>query len=133
MLVVSVLLSHGLVSLLRDSLMGHHPTELLDLYLRQDVVLNALEEGLVATDSTGSVVYANQAAARLFHVLPEKPEDPPSVPRTMGHSGQERTEPLWKDALSGISSRNPRQTGSSRPAHRPTTVPAPVRTKASGQ
>ena len=79
MLLVSILLSHGLVSLLRDSLMGHHPTELLDLYLRQDTVLNALEEGLVATDSTGSVVYANQAAARLFHVLPEKPEDPPSV------------------------------------------------------
>lgn len=79
MLLVSILLSHGLVSLLRDSLMGHHPTELLDLYLRQDTVLNALEEGLVATDSTGSVVYANQAAENLFHVLPEKPEDPPSV------------------------------------------------------
>lgn len=29
MLVVSVLLSHGLVSLLRDSLMGHHPTSFL--------------------------------------------------------------------------------------------------------
>ena len=53
MLLVSILLSHGLVSLLRDSLIGHHPTELLDLYLRQDTVLNALEEGLVATDSTG--------------------------------------------------------------------------------
>ena len=96
MLLVSILLSHGLVSLLRDSLMGHHPTELLDLYLRQDTVLNALEEGLVATDSTGSVVYANQAAENLFHVLPEKPEDPPSVSPDDGTSGQERTEPLME-------------------------------------
>lgn len=68
MLVVSVLLSHGLVSLLRDSLMGHHPTELLDLYLRQDVVLNALEEGLIATDSNGVIAYANQAARQLFQL-----------------------------------------------------------------
>ncbi len=79
MLVISVLLAHGLVSLLRDSLMGHHPTELLDLYLRQDTVLNALEEGLVATDASGSVVYANQAAKRLFHVLPEKSDEAPPV------------------------------------------------------
>ena len=96
MLLVSILLSHGLVSLLRDSLMGHHPTELLDLYLRQDTVLNALEEGLVATDSTGSVVYANQAAENLFHVLPEKPEDPPSVSPDDGTSGQEQTKPLME-------------------------------------
>ena len=68
MLLVSVLLSHGLVSLLRDSLMGHHPTELLDLYLRQDVVLNALEEGLIATDSNGVIAYANQAARQLFQL-----------------------------------------------------------------
>ncbi len=68
MLVVSVLLSYGLVSLLRDSLMGHHPTELLDLYLRQDVVLNALEEGLIATDSNGVIAYANQAARQLFQL-----------------------------------------------------------------
>ena len=68
MLVVSVLLSHGLVSLLRDSLMGHHPTELLDLYLRQDVVLNALEEGLIATDSNGVIAYATQAARQLFQL-----------------------------------------------------------------
>lgn len=83
MLIVSVLLAHGLVSLLRDSLMGHHPTELLDLYLRQDTVLNALEEGLVATDSTGAVVYANQAAKKLFHVpqtdaAPDHPGSPAS-------------------------------------------------------
>lgn len=91
MLVVSVLLAHGLVSLLRDFLMGHHPTELLDLYLRQDTVLNALEEGLVATDSTGSVIYANQAAKQLFHLLPEKTEDADTPPTPAGDpvSGQD--------------------------------------------
>ena len=47
----------------------------------------------------------------------------------MGPLARNRLNLLWKDALSGISSRNPRQTGSSRPAHRPTTVPAPVRTE----
>ena len=35
MLVVSFLLSHGTVRLLRSSLMGYHPQELLKLYLRQ--------------------------------------------------------------------------------------------------
>lgn len=89
MLVISVLLAHGLVSLLRDSLMGHHPTELLDLYLRQDTVLNALEEGLVATDASGSVVYANQAAKRLFHVFPEKSDDTPPFSSNETVSGQE--------------------------------------------
>ena len=51
---VSVLLSHGLVSLLRDFLMGHHPMSFL-ISIRQDVVLNALEEGLIATDSNGVI------------------------------------------------------------------------------
>ena len=89
MLVVSVLLAHGLVSLLRDSLMGHHPTELLDLYLRQDTVLNALEEGLVATDASGTVVYANQAAKKLFHVLPQEPETASPLPADDPDTGQD--------------------------------------------
>lgn len=48
MLVISLLLSHGTVRLLRSSLMGYHPQELLRLYLRQDTVLNAMEEGILA-------------------------------------------------------------------------------------
>lgn len=48
MLVISLLLSHGTVRLLRSSLMGYHPQELLKLYLRQDTVLNAMEEGILA-------------------------------------------------------------------------------------
>ena len=92
-------------------------------------VLNALEEGLVATDSTGSVVYANQAAENLFHVLPEKPEDPPSVSPDDGTSGQERTEPLMEGRTFRDFFPESQADRSSRPAHRPTTVPAPVRTE----
>ena len=66
MLAVSVLLSHGIVRILRSSLMGHHPQELLELYLRQDTVLNAMGEGIIASDRSGTVIFANQAARTLF-------------------------------------------------------------------
>lgn len=66
MLFVSVLLSNGIVRILRASLMGHHPQELLDLYLKQDTVLNAMTEGIIATDRDGNIIFANLAARRLF-------------------------------------------------------------------
>ena len=65
-LVVALGLSKGLVALLRRSLLGYHPTELLELYLQQGEVLNAVEDGLVATDPRGRVVFANQAACQLL-------------------------------------------------------------------
>ena len=65
-LVVALTLSRGLVALLRRSLLGYHPTELLELYLQQGEVLNAVEDGLVATDPKGKVVFSNQAACQLF-------------------------------------------------------------------
>ena len=65
-LAVALGLSRGLVALLRRSLLGYHPTELLELYLQQGEVLNAVEDGLVATDSKGKVVFANQAACQLL-------------------------------------------------------------------
>lgn len=66
MLIVSVLLSHGIVRLLRASLMGHHPQELLDLYLKQDTVLNAMEEGIIASDRDGTIIFVNQKARSIF-------------------------------------------------------------------
>lgn len=65
-LLLGVVLSRGIVALLRGSLKGHHPTELLELYLKQEDVLNAIEDGLVATDRDGAVIFSNQAADRLF-------------------------------------------------------------------
>lgn len=66
MLAVSVLLSHGIIHILRSSLMGHHPRELLELYMRQDTVLNAMNEGIIASDKNGAVIFANQTARSLF-------------------------------------------------------------------
>lgn len=66
MIPVSVLLSHGIVRLLQSSLIGHQPEELLDLYLKQSDVLNTLEEGLIAADREGKILFANHAARRIF-------------------------------------------------------------------
>lgn len=66
MLLAALALTHGMVSLLKTSLRGHHPTELLDLYLRQADVLNAIEDGVVATDAGGVIVFTNQAAQGLL-------------------------------------------------------------------
>lgn len=65
-LLLGVGLSRGIVALLRGSLKGHHPTELLELYLKQEDVLNAIEDGLVATDREGTIIFSNQAAQRLL-------------------------------------------------------------------
>lgn len=67
-LLLGVGLSRGIVAMLRGSLKGHHPMELLALYLKQEDVLNAIEDGLVATDREGKVIFSNQAANRLFGV-----------------------------------------------------------------
>lgn len=74
MLLLSVLFSHGIVYVLRSSLMGHHPQELLNLYLRQDEVLNALEESLVAVGRDGKILFSNQAAGELFGIGEFSPE-----------------------------------------------------------
>ena len=63
---IGLLLSQWIVEILKDSLMGHHPAELLDLYRQQANVLNAIEDGIVATDLSGKVVFSNLAACRLF-------------------------------------------------------------------
>jgi len=65
-LVLAFALSHGIVSMLKHSLRGYHPTELLNLYLQQDNVLNAIKDGLVATNLAGQVIFANDAACELF-------------------------------------------------------------------
>ena len=66
MLLAALALTRWMVSLLKTSLRGHHPTELLDLYLRQADVLNAIEDGVVATDAEGRIVFSNQAAQGLL-------------------------------------------------------------------
>lgn len=67
-LIISMLTTRGIVRLLRRSLNGYQPAELLDIYLRQDGVLNAVEEGLIATDDQGIVIFSNDPAHRLFEM-----------------------------------------------------------------
>lgn len=62
-LLLGVGLSRGIVALLRGSLKGHHPTELLELYLKQEDVLNAIEDGLVATDREGTNLFQSGGPA----------------------------------------------------------------------
>ena len=65
-LVIALLLSRGIVKLLQSSLHGYQPDELLDLYIRQEQVLNAIEDCLIATDENGTVLFSNDKARRLF-------------------------------------------------------------------
>ena len=61
-------LSRGMVNVLKKSLRGYHPYELLELYLKQGDVLNAVEDGLVATDGQGKVIFSNRAALDLLGI-----------------------------------------------------------------
>lgn len=65
-LLLAVLFSHGIVRILKNSLHGYHPVQLLDLYLRQSEILSALEDGVVATDCDGRIVVANGLACRML-------------------------------------------------------------------
>lgn len=76
MLLVSFSLSHAILRYLRGTLMGLQPEELLRRYLRQDVVLGAVAEGLVASDPKGEVLFINSAARSILgtdQVLEGKP------------------------------------------------------------
>ena len=66
-LLVGLFLSLWVVKILKNTLMGHHPAELLNMYRQQADVLNAIEDGIVATDLSGRVAFSNAAACRLFH------------------------------------------------------------------
>ena len=66
MMIVSFSLTHTILALLRDSLLGYDPEELVSIYTRQDEVMNSIDEGLVATNSNGKILFANQKAADLF-------------------------------------------------------------------
>ena len=92
---VALLLARGIVHLLKGSLRGHHPKELLDLYLQQDDLLNSIEDGLVATDLRGQVVFANDQARTLLQCGSTPLEGQPLTrffPETgciqVAHSGQ---------------------------------------------
>ncbi len=63
---VSIFLAGASMQLLRKSLKGFDPEELIRLYTQQDEVMNSIDEGLIATDTQGRILFSNQKAAELF-------------------------------------------------------------------
>lgn len=78
-MLVSIPLTHAFIRFLRKSLMGFNPHELLNMYIRQDEVMNSIEEGLIATDMEGKILFSNIVARNLFSEGPE--EGPPLMGR----------------------------------------------------
>ena len=79
MMLVSTFLTHAFIRFLRKSLMGFNPHELLNMYIRQDDVMNSIEEGLIATDTDGKILFSNIVARNLFSDGPG--EGPPLMGR----------------------------------------------------
>lgn len=70
-MIIAMLLSRMIVHFLQNSLQGHKPAELLNLYLTQEEMLNAMAEGLIVTDECGNIQMTNRAAQELFDKTPE--------------------------------------------------------------
>ncbi len=63
---LGILLSRRMAGRIKESLMGYEPDDFRQLFRRQEVVLESLEEGIVAIDRSGKVIYMNEAAGKLF-------------------------------------------------------------------
>lgn len=74
----------------------------MKLYLRQDTVLNAMEEGIIASDLTGTVVFANQAARALFPSAKEPVGQPISrlLPATRAQEIMKTGSPVMSQGCS---------------------------------
>ena len=66
LMVCTLLFSAGLAMYLGRNLRGARPEDLLRVYLTQNDILNALDEGLVSFDNTGKVRLVNAAAAKML-------------------------------------------------------------------
>lgn len=66
LMVCTLVFSAGLAMYLGKNLRGVKPDDLLRVYLTQNDILNALDEGLVSFDNTGRVRLVNAAAARML-------------------------------------------------------------------
>ena len=63
---VALLLSRRLSGRIKAALMGHEPEGFHRLFRRQQEVLDALEEGILAIDRDGDVIFMNRSAARMM-------------------------------------------------------------------
>ena len=79
--VLAMLLSSRVSRRIKAALMGYEPDDFRQLFHRQEEVLESLEEGIVAIDRAGRIIYMNQAAAQLFGLKDRK--------AALGHSMRE--------------------------------------------
>ena len=71
-LMAAVVLSGVIAYQLRKSLLGHNPAEFVRLFIQRNEMFDALEEGILAVDSQGKILFANQSAARIYQTTPEQ-------------------------------------------------------------
>lgn len=62
----SMVLTKTFLSFQESLLMGYRPGELLNLYIRQDEVINSIAEGIAAVDLNGEIMFANRNARMLL-------------------------------------------------------------------
>ena len=65
---LGLLLASRLSRRIKTALMGYEPEDFHRLFHRQQEVLDALEEGIMAIDRSGSVIFINQSATRLLEL-----------------------------------------------------------------
>ena len=78
---LGILLSRRMTRQIKHTLMGYEPDDFRRLFHRQEVVLESLEEGIVAIDRSGRIIYINSAAVKLFGLK--------SRESAVGHSAKE--------------------------------------------
>jgi len=71
---LGTLLSTKLSDKITQSLRGYEPDVLASLFQQREDILEALEEGVLAIDKSGKILYINRAAARLLNI--DKPTAP---------------------------------------------------------
>ena len=64
---LSLFMTNLVLSYIRSRLKGRDPNEILTSYYRQDTVINALEEGLIAVKADGTILYSNNRAREFLN------------------------------------------------------------------
>ena len=68
---VGLLFSRHLSGAIKDSLMGYEPDVFRKLFHQREDILEALEEGILAIDREGRIIFLNAAAAQMLSLAPE--------------------------------------------------------------
>lgn len=74
---VGVYLSMRFTHRLKSELLGYEPRDLCNLFCQRMDILEALEEGLLAVNTTGHIIYINQAAREMLHIEGQAWQDRP--------------------------------------------------------